>query len=214
LSTQMPRSLRSSLSKRLNLPLARVRVVVETLGGGFGSKGSLRVEPITAFLALKAGRPVKIILHREEEFVTVCKHPATIHIKTGLKKDGTLAARQVTAYFNTGAYSDIGPVVARNGGSAMSGPYKVPHVKIDSRAVWSNIVPAGALRGFGVPQAVWAYESQMDMIAERLGIDPLEFRRKNLLRDHDLFATGEERSEEHTSELQSRVDLVCRLLLE
>jgi Aerobic-type carbon monoxide dehydrogenase, large subunit CoxL/CutL homologs len=70
-------------------------------------------------------------------------------------KDGTLVARQVTANFNTGAYSDIGPVVARNGGSAMSGPYKIPHVRIDSFAVWSNVVPAGALRGFGVPQAVW-----------------------------------------------------------
>src|SRR5690242_21943532 len=110
---------------------------------------------------------------REEEFVTVCKHPATIRIKTGVMKDGTLVARQVNANFNTGAYSDIGPVVARNGGSAMSGPYRIPHVRIDSCAVWTNIVPAGALRGFGVPQAVWAYESQMDMIAERLGLDPI-----------------------------------------
>ncbi len=203
-STQMPHAIRSQMAELLNLPLARVRVVVETLGGGFGSKGSLRVEPITAFLALKAGRPVKIILRREEEFVTVCKHPATIHIKTGVKKDGTLAARQVTAYFNTGAYSDIGPVVARNGGSAMSGPYKVPHVKIDSCAVWTNQVPAGALRGFGVPQAVWAYESQMDMIAERLGLDPVEFRRKNLLRDEDIFATGEKLADLHYEELLDR----------
>jgi CO/xanthine dehydrogenase Mo-binding subunit len=131
----------------------------------------------------------------------VCKHPATIRIKTGVMKDGTLVARQVNANFNTGAYSDIGPVVARNGGSAMSGPYRIPHVRIDSCAVWTNIVPAGALRGFGVPQAVWAYESQMDMIAERLGLDPLEFRRKNLLRDHDLFATGEELTDMHCHDL-------------
>src|SRR5215470_11514882 len=190
-STQMPHAIRSQMAELFNLPLARVRVIVETLGGGFGSKGSLRLEPITSFLALKANRPVKIILKREEEFVTVCKHPATIRIKTGVKKDGVLVARKVSANFNTGAYSDIGPVVARNGGSAMSGPYKIPHVWIDSCAVWTNVVPAGALRGFGVPQAVWAYETQMDMIAERLGLDPVELRRKNLLRNGDFFATGE-----------------------
>ena len=200
-STQMPHAIRAQMAELFNLPLARVRIIVETLGGGFGSKGSLRLEPITSFLALKAQRPVKIILSREEEFVTVCKHPATIRIKTGVMKDGTLVARQVSANFNTGAYSDIGPVVARNGGSAMSGPYKIPHARIDSRAVWTNIVPAGALRGFGVPQAVWAYESQMDMIAQRLGLDPLEFRRKNLLRDHDVFATGEELHDMHFDEL-------------
>ena len=200
-STQMPHAVRSQMAELLHLPLARVRVIVETLGGGFGSKGSLRLEPIASFLALKANRPVKIVLRREEEFVTVCKHPATIRIKTGVMKDGTLVARQVTANFNTGAYSDIGPVVARNGGSAMSGPYKIPHVRIDSRAVWSNLVPAGALRGFGVPQAVWAYESQMDMIAERLALDPVEFRRKNLLRDDDLFATGETLADMHFDDL-------------
>jgi CO/xanthine dehydrogenase Mo-binding subunit len=203
-STQMPHAIRSQMAELFNLPLARVRVVVETLGGGFGSKGSLRLEPITSFLAFKANRPVKIVLKREEEFVTVCKHPATIRIKTGVTKDGTLTARQVGANFNTGAYSDIGPVVARNGGSAMSGPYKIPHVWIDSRAVWTNQVPAGALRGFGVPQAVWAYESQMDMIAERLGLDPVEFRRKNLLQDGDSFATGERLDGMHYDALLDR----------
>ena len=203
-STQMPHAIRSQMAELFHLPLARVRVVVETLGGGFGSKGSLRLEPIVSFLARKSTRPVKIVLKREEEFVTVCKHPATVRIKTGVTKDGVLVARQVIADFNTGAYSDIGPVVARNGGSAMSGPYRIPHVWIDSRAVWTNLVPAGALRGFGVPQAVWAYESQMDMIAERLGLDPVAFRRKNLLRDDDLFATGEKLDGMHYEELLDR----------
>ncbi|MEA2658969.1 MAG: hypothetical protein QOF64_1565, partial [Candidatus Binatota bacterium] len=203
-STQMPHAVRAQMAELFNLPQSRVRVIVETLGGGFGSKGSLRLEPITAFLALKSKRPVKIVLSREEEFVTVCKHPATIRIKTGVMKDGTLVARQVTANFNTGAYSDIGPVVARNGGSAMSGPYKIPHVRIDSSAVWSNVVPAGALRGFGVPQAVWAYETQMDKIAEHLGLDPVQLRRRNLLRDGDLFATGEKLAGMHYDELLER----------
>jgi CO/xanthine dehydrogenase Mo-binding subunit len=203
-STQMPYAIRAQMAELFRLPLTRVRVITQTLGGGFGSKGSLRLEPIAAFLALKANRPVKVTLAREEEFVTVCKHPATIHLKTGVKNDGTLIARQVTAFFNTGAYTDIGPVVARNGGSAMSGPYKIPHVKIDSFAVWTNQVPAGALRGFGVPQAVWAYETQMDMIAERLGIDPVALRRRNLLHDGDLFATGEELQGIHYDALLDR----------
>lgn len=203
-STQMPYAIRAQMAELFRLPLARVRVMTQTLGGGFGSKGSLRLEPIAAFLALKANRPVKVTLTREEEFVTVCKHPATIHLKTGVKNDGTLIARQVTAFFNTGAYTDIGPVVARNGGSAMSGPYKIPHVKIDSFAVWTNQVPAGALRGFGVPQAVWAYETQMDMIAERLGVDPVALRRRNVLRDGDLFATGEKLQGIHYDALLDR----------
>jgi CO/xanthine dehydrogenase Mo-binding subunit len=200
-STQMPHAIRAQMAFLFNLPLTRVRVITHTLGGGFGSKGSLRLEPITSFLAMKAARPVKITLRREEEFVTVTKHPATIQLKTGVMKDGTLLARQVRALFNTGAYTDIGPVVARNAGSAMSGPYKTRHVKIDSYAVWTNIVPAGALRGFGVPQAVWAYESQMDMIAERLALDPVELRRKNILRNGDRYATGEKLDGIHYEEL-------------
>ena len=203
-STQMPHGVRAQMGELFNLPLTKIRVIVPPLGGGFGSKGSLRLEPITAFLARKANRPVKITLRREEEFVTVCKHPATVRIKTGVKNDGTLVARQAIAYFNTGAYSDAGPLVARNAGAAMAGPYKIPHVKIDSFSVWTNLVPAGALRGFGVPQANWAYESQMDMIAERLGMDPVDLRQKNVLRDGDLFATGEKLEDFHYEELLDR----------
>ncbi|MCZ6450309.1 MAG: xanthine dehydrogenase family protein molybdopterin-binding subunit [Deltaproteobacteria bacterium] len=200
-STQMPHAIRAQMSDLFNLPQTRVRIITQTLGGGFGSKGSLRLEPITSFLAWKARRPVKITLRREEEFVTVTKHPTTVHLKTGVTRDGLLVARQVTTLFNTGAYTDIGPVVARNGGSVMSGPYKTPHVKIDSYTIWTNAVPAGALRGFGVPQATWAYESQMDMIAERVGMDPMEFRRKNILHDGDRFATGEVLKDLHYDEL-------------
>lgn len=203
-STQMPHAIRIQMAELFNLPASRVRVLTQNIGGGFGSKGSLRLEPITSFLALKAGRPVRITLRREEEFVTVCKHPATMHLKTGVRRDGTLCAREVTCYFNTGAYTDIGPVVARNAGSAMSGPYRTEHVKIDSYTVWTNLVPAGALRGFGVPQAVWAYESQMDMIAERLGLDPVALRRRNVLRDGDVYATGEHLEELHYDELLDR----------
>ncbi len=204
-STQMPHPIRAQMADLFNLPQTRVRVIVQTLGGGFGAKGSLRVEPITSLLAWKARRPVKIVLRRDEEFVTVTRHAATIHLKTGVMRDGRLMARQITAYYNTGAYADVGPVVARNGGSAMSGPYRIPHVWIDSYAIWTNVVPAGAFRGFGVPQGVWAYESQMDMIAERLGLDPVQFRRQNLLHEGDHFATGERMRDVHGEALLDHV---------
>ena len=182
-----------------------MRVIVETLGGGFGSKGSLRLEPITAFLALKSKRPVKIVLSREEEFVTVCKHPATIRIKTGVMKDGTLVARQVTANFNTGAYSDIGPVVARNGGSAMSGPVQDSPCAdrllcgVDQRRAGGRAARLRRAAGrVGRTKLKWT------MIAERLGLDPVQLRRKNLLRDGDLFATGETLAGMHYDELLER----------
>lgn len=204
-STQMPFAIRAQLAELLGLPLSRVRVLTSNLGGGFGSKGGLRLEPIASILARAAGRPVKITLGREEEFVTVTKHPATVRIKTGVSTDGVLLAREVTAHFNTGAYADVGPMVARNAGSAMAGPYRIPHVSIDSYAVWTNLVPAGAFRGFGVSQGAWAYESQTDMIAQRLGIDPLEFRRKNLLRSGDTYGTGEVVADLHFDSLLDQV---------
>ncbi|MBI4492056.1 MAG: xanthine dehydrogenase family protein [Chloroflexi bacterium] len=200
-STQMPHAIRAQMATMFHLPQSKVRVIVHTLGGGYGAKGSLRLEPIASLLAWKARRPVKIVLRRAEEFVTVTKHAATVHVKTGVMRDGTLVARQMATYFNTGAYADIGPLVARNGGLAMVGPYRVPHVKIDSYAVWTNLVPAGAFRGFGVPQAAWAYESQMDMIAERLGMDPLELRRRNVVHDGDRHPSGQELEDLHFDEL-------------
>lgn len=204
-STQMPHAIRAQLAELFRLPLAQVRVITLTLGGGFGSKGSLRLEPIATLLAGMAGRPVKITLGRDEEFVTVTKHAATVRLRTGVTRDGLLLAREATALFNTGAYADVGPMVARNAGSAVTGPYRIPNVKVDSMAVWTNLVPAGAFRGFGVSQGAWAYESQADMIAERIGMDPVEFRRRNLLRSGDSYATGEVLHDLHYEELLGRV---------
>ncbi len=113
-------------------------------------------------------------------------------MKTGVKADGTIMAREVEAYWNAGAYGDISPRLIKNGGYASAGPYRTPHVKVDSYAVYTNLPPAGAFRGYGVAQAAWAYETQADMIAERLGMDAIEFRMKNLLVDGDTFATGQE----------------------
>lgn len=204
-STQMPHSVRAELAELFGLPQTRVRVIVADVGGGFGSKGSLRLEPVASALSLRAGRPVKIVLRRDEEFLTVTKHAATVRVRTGVSAEGDILARQVTAYYNTGAYADVGPTVARNAGCALAGPYRIPNVAIDSYCVWTNVVPAGAFRGLGVPQGAWAYESQMDLIARALSMDPLQLRRRNLLREGDVYSTGETLSDVHYEELLEEV---------
>ena len=204
-ATQMPHAVRAQLAELLGMRLSDVRVLTTNLGGGFGAKGSLRLEPLAALLAAAARRPVKIILDREEEFVTVTKHAAVVEITSGVDRDGYLVARKVVAHYNTGAYADVGPMVARNAGAAITGPYRIPHVAVDSHAVWTNLVPAGAFRGFGVAQGAWAYESHTDMVAARLGIDPVVFRRQNLLRSGDRHATGEKVDHLHFDRLVDAV---------
>jgi CO/xanthine dehydrogenase Mo-binding subunit len=126
----------------------------------------------------------------EEQFYTISKHATTFRIKSGVTKDGRIVARACDVWWNGGAYADIGPRVAQKTGFTAAGPYDIEHVRIDSTEVYTNRPPAGALRGFGVPQLVWAYESHTDMIARALRVDPVEFRRKNILRDGRPQATG------------------------
>ncbi len=190
-TSQIPYMLRGNLAEVFKLPLSRVRVIVPTLGGAYGAKCYPSIEPIAAALALVAKRPVKLHLTRDEEFVTVTKHGGRITLKTGIKKDGRIVARKSLCLFNTGAYADIGPRLIKNGGYGTAGPHHIAHVWVDSYAIYTNIAPAGAFRGYGINQAAWAYESQMDVIAERLGMDPYELRMKNLLTDGQTFATGE-----------------------
>src|SRR5215475_3288926 len=152
------------------------------------------VEPggrITVWLAQKAGRPVRVVLSREEVFYTITKHAAVIRMKTGVKNDGTLIARECEIHLDTGAYAEIGPRVAKKSGYTAAGPYKIPNLKIDSYSVYTNKPPAGAFRGFGVSQSAWAVESQMDIIAAALKIDPLELRRQNGYNEGDKFVTEE-----------------------
>jgi len=189
-NNQNPSSIQIQLSQIFHLPQSSIRIVVPYLGGGFGSKLGLRLEPLAIALALKAGQPVKMMLTREEEFFTISRHGSKTMIKTGVKKDGTFVAREMAIYLDGGAYADFGPIVSKNVSFAGGGPYRIPHLKIDSYCVYTNKVPAGAMRGFGIPQAAWAYEQQVDLIAERLGMDPLRIREKNLLRNGDLFHTG------------------------
>ncbi|MDH4266570.1 MAG: xanthine dehydrogenase family protein molybdopterin-binding subunit [Deltaproteobacteria bacterium] len=192
-NTQTPYFNRKALAKGLNLPLNQVRIMATTLGGGFGGKSYLKAEPICVALALKArGRPVKLVFTREEEFgVAPVRHPTIIRCKTGMKKDGTWLAQETELLFDTGAYADIGPRVCRNAGFSAAGPYQVPNVRIDSYCVYTNQPIGGAFRGFGIPQMSWAIESHLDVMAEKLGLDPVEVRLKNAVEEGSLSATGQ-----------------------
>src|SRR6202034_3282401 len=128
-------------------------------------------------------RPVKVALSMAEQFFTITKHPATVRIRSTVAKDGRVTARRCEVWWNGGAYADIGPRVTKKSGFTAAGPYDIANVAIESYALYTNRPPAGALRGFGIPQLVWAYESHTDLIARELNIEPVEFRRKNLLRN-------------------------------
>jgi CO/xanthine dehydrogenase Mo-binding subunit len=190
-TTQNPFVVRTQLANIFKVPVAKVRVIVPYLGGGYGGKVYPKIEPITVALALKARRPVRVVLSREEVFYTITKHAGVLRMKTGVKKDGTLVARECEIHLDTGAYAEIGPRVAKKSGYTAAGPYRIPHLKIDSYSVYTNKPPAGAFRGFGVSQSAWAVESQMDIIAAALNMDPLEIRLKNGYEEGDRFVTEE-----------------------
>jgi CO/xanthine dehydrogenase Mo-binding subunit len=190
-ATQNPSSIRVQLAEMFSLPQSKVRVIVPFVGGGYGGKVHPRLEPLTAALARKAHRPVQWILTREEVFLTAHCHASVVKIKTGVKRDGTIVARLVEGIYDTGAYALTGPSTVKNGGEVAGGPYRIAHQDLTTYCVYTNTPPTGPYRGFGVPQVCWAYESQMDDIARRLGIDPLELRLKNLVREGDQFVTGD-----------------------
>jgi len=190
-ATQEPFTLREHLADIFQLPLNKIRVIVPYVGGGYGGKLAVKTEPLAAALAWKAKRPVRLAHTIEESFKTVSRHPARVTIKTGVMNDGKLVARQCLIYMETGAYADAGPRVTQKAGYRCFGPYRLPHMRTDAYTVYTNTVPAGAYRGFGTLQVSWAYESQMDIIAEKLGLDPLDFRLKNLLRKGEVYTPGD-----------------------
>lgn len=183
---------RRELSDALKIPETKIRVIaLRHVGGGFGNKGAGHIEPIVASLAEKTKRPVKISLTREEVFTaTSVRHPSVTYIKDGVKKDGSIIARQIKLIYNGGAYSLAGNVAVGNSIHGITSVYKLPNLKADIYRVYTNEVQGGAFRGFGAPQIYFAIESQMDIIAETLGIDPLELRMKNLLRNGEKTAIG------------------------
>jgi carbon-monoxide dehydrogenase large subunit len=190
-----PHRLRKDLASAMKLPLKKVRVICPPyMGGGFGSKGGLKVETICIALAQQTnGRPVRMTLTREEVFTSTCvRHPSTVTLKTGVKRDGSFCARQVKVVYNTGAYAEKGPTVCLQASTAALGPYKIPNIRVDGYCVYTNNPIAGAYRGYGIPQVAWAHETQMDIIAERLGMSPTEIRMKNIVREGDVSPTGQQ----------------------
>ncbi len=198
--TQTPFNTRHILAQLFGLPPDRVRVIVPPMGGSFGCKVFPRIEPQVAVLAWLTGRPVKLVLDRYEEFLTLTRHATVVRIRLGLTRDGRITAKRVEAYWSTGAYADCGPDVARKGGFGSVGPYHIPHVAIDSYCVYTNLPPAGAFRGYAVTEVVWASERMMDIAADALGLDPLTLRLRNLLGEGETFATGEQLHDVHFRE--------------
>jgi carbon-monoxide dehydrogenase large subunit len=193
-SSQGPFTMRAQLAAAFKLPMSKVRVISHYVGGGFGSKSSVKTcEGMAAALARKTkGRPVKMVFSRSEEFGTsVVRQPTIIDLKTGVSKEGKILARQVRLLFDTGAYSDSGPVCAKSAGCGAAGPYDIANVKIDSYCVYTNKPIGAPFRGFGVPQIAWALESQMDMLAEGLAMDPLELRMRNLAEEGTIYPSGQ-----------------------
>jgi CO/xanthine dehydrogenase Mo-binding subunit len=191
-NTQTPHIVRRQLALLLRTTLSKVRVIVPAVGGGFGAKAYAAIEPIAVIMSKICSAPVRMHLRRDEEFVTMTKHAMKVRLRTGVASDGVIIAREATAFYNAGAYATISPRKVMFAGYGLNGPYRIPHVRINAHAVLTNTPPAGAYRGFAINQAAWAYENQMDTIAERLDIDPIDLRRINLLVDGDTFCTGEE----------------------
>ena len=188
-ASQSPSYVRTEISATFGIPMNRIRVRVPYIGGGYGAKLYAKLEPLVTVLALITKKPVRYALTREEEFLTITKHKVVTNIKTAIK-DGAITARKCEVYWDTGAYAEIGPRIGHKSGYTSAGPYRIPNVWIDSYCVYTNKVPAGAFRGFGVPQVIWAYDSQTDMMARALGVDPVEFRLKPMLDEGERFATG------------------------
>jgi CO/xanthine dehydrogenase Mo-binding subunit len=177
----------------LGLALTRVRAISPTVGGGFGGRAGPHMQPIAAALALATGRPVKVTLSRVADF-EVCRsrHPARVHMKIGARADGTLVALTGDFIFDGGAYSDESPAVTSFAVLMARGPYRVPNLRIQGRAVYTNKLRAGSFRGFGNPQATFARESLLDELAARLGMDPLDLRLRNALEAGEKWAGGQD----------------------
>ncbi len=199
-STQVPFHIRRVLSPVLGLPVKRIRVIKPRIGGGFGGKQEILIEDVAAHLTIATGRPVLYETSRQEEFIAArSRHPMRIHMKTGVKRDGTITANEMRVLSDTGAYGCHALTVTGNTGHKSmalyvgDGPYREkPNIRFHAEVVYTNHPPAGAYRGYGVPQGYWPLDRHLEKVARRLDIDPLEFRLKNALRAGELhpFSTA------------------------
>ncbi|HYY89392.1 MAG TPA: molybdopterin cofactor-binding domain-containing protein, partial [Chloroflexota bacterium] len=189
-ATQTPHHVRRQLAEIFRLSLSHVRVLVPSLGGGFGGKCYPEIEPVAALLARKARRPVKIVLSRAEEFVTTARQACVVRIRSGFTRDGRLLAVEAEIAYQNGAYAETADRVIRHGARSLSAPYRVPHRRITASAYFTNTTPCGPFRAPGAGQAIWAMESHVDEVARELDLDPLEVRLKNLVRSGDSYVDG------------------------
>jgi CO/xanthine dehydrogenase Mo-binding subunit len=194
-SIQHPSWLQRVIAGLLGLPLAKVRVFAPDPGGGFGGKQHAKYEPLVAFMALRAGRPCRLVLTLEETFQAVRRGACEVHVRTGFRRDGKLAFRDIEANYLIGAYADIADRTVGKGSYTAGGPYNTPAVRILARSVLSHTVPSTAFRGFGNPQQIWAIESNMDEAARVLGIDPVQLRLRNIAARGDDFLPGDTRAD-------------------
>jgi len=193
-STQVPFHVRRQIAPVLDLPIKRIRVIKPRIGGGFGGKQEVLIEDVAAHLTIATGKPVIYEMTREEEFTAArTRHPMRIRMKTGVKKDGTITANQMYCLSDTGAYGCHALTVAGNTGHKSMALYvgdgayrKNPNIQFYSDVVYTNTVPSGAYRGYGVPQGFWPVERHMENIARELGLDPIKFRLKNALRPGEI----------------------------
>ncbi|MFJ3777900.1 molybdopterin-dependent oxidoreductase [Streptomyces sp. NPDC090075] len=181
-SSQTPFLTRRALCALHDLPPEQVRVVAGRVGGGFGGKQEMLVEDIVALAVLRLRRPVKLEYTRAEQFYgATTRHPFTVRVKAGARRDGTLTALQLRVVSNTGAYGNHGPAVMFHSVGESMAMYRAPHKKVDAYSVYTHTVPAGAFRGYGLGQVMFAVESALDELARRLGLDPLEFKARNVI---------------------------------
>ena len=192
-TSQVPFLARSGVAETLGIPESKVRIIVPHLGGGFGGKCEFHFEAHVAALARKARRPVRLVFSRQEEFVAPDKvrHPMVIDLETGVGKDGAITGRRATLYMDSGAYASDAPSIGEVATMMAAGPYRIPHLRVEAHVVYTNRTPAGSVRAPSGPQICWAVEQHTDLLARRAGLDPLEFRRRNLLRDGDQGPTGQ-----------------------
>jgi len=183
---------RRQIAAVLGLPLNKVRVIQMTTGGGFGGKIDVTTEILAALGAMKTGRPVKVRFTREESMMISNKrHPVTLKVRLGANQEGKLLAMEGQVFGDTGAYASLGPATIRKIGLMLSGPYYIPNIKVDTYTVYTNNPPSGAMRGFGIVQGAFAYESLMDMLAESLGRDKWDLRYLNALEPGLSISTGQ-----------------------
>ena len=189
-TAQHPLMVRRELARMFSLPLAAVRVEVPYIGGGYGSKSYTKLEPLAAAASWAAGRPVKVTTDVEAAMYTTRADGALVTVRTGFDSDARIVARDIDIRFDTGAYADNSPLVLTKSINRSFGPYRMPNLRVRGVAAYTNTSPASSYRGFGAPQAALAGELNMDMAAERLGIDPVELRRRNLLAPGDTIIEG------------------------